>query len=550
MLDAVQQGSLLPLSVAYSASLTSSLRKKEDLRSRFNQLSDMLDGKKSQLEERLGHCNPRAPVAANDAEESQIQKLLHENWPGSSKWPQTVLYGDEVNAGDLPLQQRFQDVWSVVAKGGRLPADQSSVGLLESLERRVSEQTDRLRRWHDFHNKFTRTSPGSTGNPTSRGSLDSESPLAFKFSRHRHLRLGSDIPFDTVGMPQPALVYQTVLATLMKNLSNASRCKRDGGIGWTSERGGDEQILDHAIFSPVKASTSQSRAPPIQTAEETQIFKQKAAVNVEATSGPAIEVKVSNIPNSRQLVESKPPLPIPVWSAVPTPPPTATASELEQQQLSPQLGAKPDTPPISSEESSISSSSDEEDLADQIISSVVNAAPSPVKPPGLTLADRTRMTMAAVPKHQSKLLEVPPPELPKEREVPGIEITNRRATLLERTRQSMSHVPAHNDVKSKKHIRKSSRQSLFPVNQFETPGRTRAPPPDMKRDATPTEILFSEDAEYTSVFKSRPKIALSPVWSPEEPSVPALEDCLESDDSAQEETWGSSPLARRGITNI
>jgi hypothetical protein len=118
----------------------------------------------------------------------------------------------------------------------------------------------------------------------------------------------------------------------------------------------------------------------------------------------------------------------------------------------------------------------------------------------------------------------------------------------------MSHVPAH-DPRSKKQVsRKSHRQSLFPVNQFETPGKQRLAPEDMRRDATPTEKLFSEDAEYSSVFKSRPKIALSPVWSPDSPShgmgMARLDEGIESDgdDGGGEGYLGSSPLAnRRGI---
>jgi hypothetical protein len=38
--------------------------------------------------------------------------------------------------------------------------------------------------------------------------------------------------------------------------------------------------------------------------------------------------------------------------------------------------------------------------------------------------------------------------------------------------------------------------------------------PMEKRTATPMEKLLSPDAEYDSVFKSRPKIAMSPVLTP------------------------------------
>lgn len=81
--------------------------------------------------------------------------------------------------------------------------------------------------------------------------------------------------------------------------------------------------------------------------------------------------------------------------------------------------------------------------------------------------------------------------------------------LLERTRQSMSLLSPQptsrprNSVTS--HLPRLSQQ--FPVNQFETP-------PDRSRASTPRDELFSEDADYASVFKSRPRIATSPHRSP------------------------------------
>lgn len=51
----------------------------------------------------------------------------------------------------------------------------------------------------------------------------------------------------------------------------------------------------------------------------------------------------------------------------------------------------------------------------------------------------------------------------------------------------------------------------FPVNQFETP---RKPSPHRSGASTPRDDLFDENADYASVFKSRPRIAQSPIASP------------------------------------
>jgi hypothetical protein len=70
----------------------------------------------------------------------------------------------------------------------------------------------------------------------------------------------------------------------------------------------------------------------------------------------------------------------------------------------------------------------------------------------------------------------------------------------------------------KKEKRKSSsRQSLFPINQFDTP-RTRKSIQAIEEarsgNRTPQEVLFSDDIDYEHVFKSRPRVAHSPIFFP------------------------------------
>jgi hypothetical protein len=190
-------------------------------------------------------------------------------------------------------------------------------------------------------------------------------------------------------------------------------------------------------------------------------------------------------------------------------------------------------------------SSEEETAAEQIISSVVNATPSPVKAPRLTLTERTRMSMAPIlrlePEEEEKVdSAISFPELEPESDH---EPMNRRMSLAERTRQSMAAIPTHS-IKSRKSLSKQRRLSQFPVNQFETPGKPKAQPPEARRDATPTEKLFSEEADYESVFKTRPRVALSPVWSPDTSSL-SLNDAMNGE--GDEEVWESSPLANRRL---
>ncbi|RMD39376.1 hypothetical protein DV735_g5751, partial [Chaetothyriales sp. CBS 134920] len=88
--------------------------------------------------------------------------------------------------------------------------------------------------------------------------------------------------------------------------------------------------------------------------------------------------------------------------------------------------------------------------------------------------------------------------------------TGSRGTLLERTRQSIAAYNAKPRPKTK--AAKGRPSQNFPTNPFETPRRwsAKALLPS-SRESTPRENLFSDDAESASIFKSRPKVAQSPV---------------------------------------
>lgn len=91
-------------------------------------------------------------------------------------------------------------------------------------------------------------------------------------------------------------------------------------------------------------------------------------------------------------------------------------------------------------------------------------------------------------------------------------------SLLERTRQSMSVAAAAAERKAQRKNTTGSRLSRCPVSQFETPDRAgygEPPQSATSNDSISGEHLFIDDADYTSVFRTRPKVALSPVISPE-----------------------------------
>ncbi|KAL5332800.1 HAUS augmin-like complex subunit 6 N-terminus-domain-containing protein [Aspergillus crustosus] len=141
--------------------------------------------------------------------------------------------------------------------------------------------------------------------------------------------------------------------------------------------------------------------------------------------------------------------------------------------------------------------------------------------PSHTLTERTRKSMSMFenipesPPTSPPTLEYPADPTLEERqdEVEEEEEPPRATyTLVERTRKSMSLLPPPRDPQHPNHRSRKSRVS-FAVKQSDTPPKHSAA--DFpSRASTPRDELFEDQADYASVFKSRPRIALSPVTSP------------------------------------
>ncbi|OJJ42733.1 hypothetical protein ASPZODRAFT_29052 [Penicilliopsis zonata CBS 506.65] len=115
-----------------------------------------------------------------------------------------------------------------------------------------------------------------------------------------------------------------------------------------------------------------------------------------------------------------------------------------------------------------------------------------------------------------------------------------RVNLVERTRKSMSLVLPPRDRPPRESLARSHRpRPSFPVNQFDAQHHLPVDSFDVRavsRTPTPREELFDEEAEYSSVFKSRPRVVHSPVASPAVHVSPLDLDMVDLPES---------PLARR-----
>jgi hypothetical protein len=556
MLTAAQQGSLIPLAVAHAASLTNMLKRREEKRLRYARFSDLLDGKRGQLRQRVKASVLSKRRESNVNEEAQVKKVVQDSWAGHTKWPQVLLTGDDTTAGDLPLLRPFPEIWPVVSEGGQLFDDPSSLGLLAGLDRRVQVQKERLQMWQEFHENLK----GNENDHIRSAQQRSPATINFQFNRHRQFQLVSGRATNSHLQVPPSerRAYDVILEGLRVDIANASKSQRMGGTGWTSKQNGAPEYSGHDLFSPVKASApaAAETRPAEKAFKRLDITRDRPFLLAPAenpkVNGFKLRTFGKNDISSDLKTSAKP-------DAAATPTHEAPEALLTRKVI-PEI----ETPAKHTQERPVH----EETAADRIISSVLNAKPSPVKPVSLT--ERTRMSMglfngaiaAREPDSVDSGIAMPSasPDSADEEEEDTIQAMkggNRRVSLLDRTRLSMAQIPSQ-PIKSKKALNsksnRESRQSFFPINQFETPGKPRAPPEPV-RDTTPTERLFSDDAEYTSVFKSRPRVALSPVWSPDgPPSFTGLDGSVDLDLDDEGDSTGrgfeSSPLARRKVTAL
>lgn len=559
LLNVAQQGSLLPLSLALRADLTRLIRVKAEKKARCENFGELLGHKDQQLHERMTACQKSKQSDISPAEAAAITNQLRVNWHGGSKWTDVVLHGDEVNPGDMPLKRPFNEVWNVIANGGSLQTEASDSGLLANLEHRVKLQQERLTQWQIFDEKIASTigpSPQSVPGPDVATAIPG---VAFRFEKHQTLHLSRGVavadiePLPQNSKPTVSTPYDSIVEKMKKDIAEASKPTKKrppaGKISATGD-GIDKQraavprgaINEPKSKAPTRAVSSSisphgrverqlgssgSRAISEKSTSISSIFSPAKPRDPSEQPASLADISITDILGLDKLkIENDAPDAIPGASAV----------KLEEPRTAPEIR----------EEVQMNEPGDEENAADAIVTSVLNAAPTPIRPIPLSLAERTRRSMANIrpPLPQSPLREelstTPEPEEPE-----SPETFDRRASLLDRTRQSLSRLPAQPGVRSKKPITKQPRPSsmMYPINQFETPGNTRAVP---TRNSTPTEKLFSPDAEYASVFKSRPKIALSPVFSPDDSTLPAIESNSELDDSSMDNVLSnSSPLAAR-----
>ena len=562
-LSAEEQRSLLPLAIAHRVSLTRVLQKKAYLRARYREFQRLLDDKEHELR---GRADDLQRVSENNDEKSnsggqidEVKNHIFTHWQGDPRWIEVIL-GEGDKPHDPLLDLPFPKVWANVTHGAAENVVHRQPGLLQGLERRVKEQEERLQKWKKFREDLAVTTISTAKGGDSSNNPKPAQGLDLDFTRHSNLILGKirlqDLPPDRESVSNIVVEYERLVKTMRGELAyidEAMQRPRDGpGQLQDSQRITTEAygLLSVAPVSSVGFQVGKISEGLVVANADTMNAPTKLLTRSKLPRLPTLANKSIRNINNGQATSSTVSIAMPKLEV-------NQKSQLSVQGhlLKADLKSKQ---PISIPETVEPDIDEEENLAQAIIFSAMNA-PSPINPK-LSLSERARKSMALVSAEETRATMQPPPPSPSRKPQPldipasfSPETTlNRRETLLERTRQSMSLLPPKPRIPPAPDKRRSSK--IYPANQFGTPEKSGRLSMTGPTHSTPPETLFGHDANYASVFKSRPKIAMSPTLSPmpDGAAPDGLDDVVEEHlgeggvefDGEHQHDAGSSPLAR------
>lgn len=549
-LTSEEQQSLLPLAIAHRSSLSTLLRKKARLRLKYREFKTVLDAKQLEIRTKANNHEVSKAVEIRVGPPEPIRRLkeyfeLH--WQGDSRWIEEIFGQEKQGTIDPLFDTPFSDLWTRLTGSTADQPAPKHPGLLEQLEERVAAQEARLKQRKQFREdlEITSTKVENVRHTKQNQVLDLKFSSRLKNDPHPD-SMGEGKTQDSAAQESIAAKvteYQGLMDSMSRELAAVDAVEYGSDHNHTaalSKKQGMEGLRQLSSFigqgmaksfhpeplrlaDKVNARSEKGRNYDSKASRErmgtdsNQEFNDSGEL-VPILSGPVAKRLIKRLEASAQFSNWEPGRIEDISSNttkhpfVPVKLETHSNEVICSLQDSRALLSKSDSITSGQEDEAPTDLNEKEFLAQQALRSTINNI-SPAKPK-LSLLERTRQSMALVkPEENDRLTE--------STTVVSTSITSmaentlqssdapirRRETLLERTRQSMSLITPK--PPPQKGIEQRRTSKIYPTNQFETPGKQQSA---SQKDelSTPPELLFEQDANYASVFKSRPKVALSP----------------------------------------
>jgi hypothetical protein len=458
---------------------------------------------------------------------------------GDIRWVEILLSGP-AQSEDLFFTTQFEEDWRAVLDGSSVDVGRQP-NLLDDLNARIANQETRLQKWKTFAASLRNTEAQRQDVLSAQTWPEKHDSTVVQFDRHQSLHFSHALSspqsrgrrFPTASIHKKLLTsLEADLAMLrMRNTAKRPSARREQLADLHKlSRNSLETTAALPLLTPGSYSSDDSRITGYDLCKD--------------TSAPSLELK----PGVYQQVES-----IPAGISAPI----YLRSQKQPSRIEDDI-KPPEEPVLTSSADQLTLSGCEKSYGCQI-----NTCE---KPPAHKELDKIVMTQSSFTVTKETSISVTSShnkhESEEQTELPALEwplnpskletksITRGRnamrtmaapPTLVERTRQSMSLLPNPADramlrSSEKRASTKQARLSqAFPINQFETPRKVKASETSQSErtftrsgSSTPRDELFSDAAAYDSVFKSRPRIALSPALSPDRSGM-GLDSMLEQD---------------------
>lgn len=537
-LSAGEQKSLLPLAIAHRTSLVNLLKSKESKRIEWRSVERDLIDKEEELRTKAHALKIPGSFDAHSAEHArstfnlakrveqeefrtkaristitneidarsaehartiaQLAKKLSTPWEGKHNWEEIVVDGNTIYIPHSILHKPLPKERAVIVStaGDAPPSNQTS--LAEDLDKKLKAHQAMIEDWKSFTKGFHASTPKDGDDPSSSQKQERKSTVISLDQHHDLTANANDATFGAPSLRRGSVSgrvdeYENLMKALRENLRNVDRPKELS----FSHRQGKNTTLDIENQGENSVTVEASDHQPNDIRGETPDDGLDVAnLHVPFDKGQ------SRVHNHGEGQGS----------------PKRTNMCLSGSQTD--TYAANVTP--SEEKSALTrrieyfKAQEYEILAERLSRVKLNALSSPTEHQS-SLMERTRKSMALaktediVGSDATRSDDLPPLPVCVPDSLPAGSDSKfaGRETLLERTRQSMSLLPVKPRTSRTSLLKQPSK--VYPTNPFATP---KKPHPEMPELSTSSEEIFSQDADYAGVFKSRPKIALSPTHSP------------------------------------
>lgn len=515
------RATIIPLIIAHQKGLKGLLASRNAEAQKFAHVQQILDSEDQRLqatgEKRALRRQSSFEAIRNRAENAR--QRLEQAWNGDETWVDVLVNGGGENVMPTVSQNTFEEIWRPAQKGNAVATDTtSSNDLLDDLKNRIAGQEKRIEDWKTFKSKFNLQSKQAGRDVEKPGTAQTQDT----FQDHKALQFE---PQDTKKNPttQTASFNNPsvdLLERMHASLAALKSDKRRTSIVLEDTAGKDMRLDESPIQNP-KVSSWHSDPP-----------KPYSRLPIDKLGGSL---------ENRDLVADSKKCSETTHSTV-----RPRASDNTQSVLS-------KSPPKVKAKRNKRETSPHRQQSRNLQTKITGYSPIRALSP---LAEDRKPNPETEPDPPSPDLPSPPapPEGLFPRATTATTTTIPVSNLIERTRQSMSLLPNHNNPSyhPSKQARKSTQyhprpSQTFPVNPFQTPlpsaAKVAAPttmslsPRLESGSSTPRDSLFSEDADYASVFKSRPRVAQSPreSLSPQRSGKGRMD---EEGEEGEEEEWG------------